>query len=98
MNTARSVGESASSSTRNAIESESASSACSAGPGWSTGTTAGSGSQPPTYISPRRQVPLRVGDGGSRQPRAGQADEGVLRDVLGVADRTGHPVGDGEQQ
>ena len=30
--------------------------------------------------------------------RPGQADERILRDVLGVADRPGHPVGDGEQQ
>jgi hypothetical protein len=44
MNTARSTGERASSSTGNAMDSESASSACSAGPGSPTITTIGSGS------------------------------------------------------
>jgi hypothetical protein len=33
------------------MDSESASSACSAGPGASEGTTTGSGSQSPTYVS-----------------------------------------------
>src|SRR5215469_9949205 len=60
MNTARSAGESASSSTRSAIDSESASAACPSSPG--------------------------------------QDSERVLDDVLGVAHRPGHPVGDGEQQ
>jgi hypothetical protein len=66
MNTARSTGESDSSSTRNAIDSESASSACSAGPGSPAGATIGSGSQAPTYVSrrtradPRWLMPSRV--------------------------------------
>ena len=58
MNTARSTGERASSSTRNAIDSESASSACSAGP-CPAGTTTGSGSQSPTYLSRRTRAELR---------------------------------------
>src|SRR6185503_516528 len=59
MNTARSTGERASSSTRNAIDSESASSACSAGPGRPAGTTTGSGSQSPTYVSRRTRAEVR---------------------------------------
>jgi hypothetical protein len=56
MNTARSAGERVSSSTRNAMDSESASSACPAGPVPSTGTTTGSGSQSPTYVSRRTRA------------------------------------------
>ena len=59
MNTARSTGESASSSTRNAMDSESASSACSAGPGSPAGTMTGSGSQSPTYVSRCTRAELR---------------------------------------
>ena len=66
MNTARSTGDRASSRTRNAIDSESASSACSAGPGPAAaaprepaGTTTGSGSQSPTYVSRRTRAELR---------------------------------------
>ncbi len=61
MNTARSTGERASSSTRNAMDSESASSACSAGPcpGPSAGTTTGSGSQSPTYVFRRTRAERR---------------------------------------
>jgi hypothetical protein len=55
MNTARSAGESASSSTRNAIDSESASSA---GPA-PAGTTTGSGSQSPACLSRRTRAELR---------------------------------------
>jgi hypothetical protein len=46
----------------------------------------------------RRQVRLRIGDRGSRLARPGQAEERVLHEVLGVADGSGHRVGDGEQQ
>ena len=59
MNTARCTGERASSSTRNAMDSESASSACSVGPGPPAGTTIGSGSQSPTYVSLRTRAELR---------------------------------------
>ena len=41
------------------MDSESASSACSAGPGPPAGTTTGSGSQSPTYVSLRTRAELR---------------------------------------
>jgi len=41
------------------MDSESASSACSAGPGRPTGTTTGSGSQSPTYVSRRTRAERR---------------------------------------
>ena len=41
------------------MDSESASSACSAGPGPPAGTTIGSGSQSPTYVSLRTRAELR---------------------------------------
>ena len=44
---------------RKAMDSESASSACSAGPSASAGTTTGSGSQSPTYVSRRTRADLR---------------------------------------
>jgi len=41
------------------MDSESANSACSAGPGSPRGTTTGSGSQSPTYASRRTRAELR---------------------------------------
>ena len=46
----------------------------------------------------RRQERLGQGDGRAVAKRAGQPEEGLLHDVLGVADAAGHPVCDREHQ
>jgi len=46
----------------------------------------------------RGQVGLGRGDLDAVAERAGQPQEGLLDDVLGVADAPGHPVGDREHQ
>ena len=46
----------------------------------------------------RGQVGLGRVDAGAVAQRAGQPQEGLLDDVLGVADAAGHPVGDREHQ
>jgi hypothetical protein len=46
----------------------------------------------------RGQVGLGRGDAGPVAERAGQPQEGLLDDVLGVADASRHPVGDREHQ
>jgi hypothetical protein len=46
----------------------------------------------------RGQVGLGRGDGGAVAEHAGQPQEGLLDDVLGIADAPGHPVGDREHQ